>query len=271
MTATALQARPRSLRPYVEIARLSARRTLLERGALLGRAGFYALILLIFSRLWAIVLERGAVPGVGAAEMIWYLALTEWVMLALPPLFLYVEADFRSGDVAYRLSRPLSYLGARLAEAAGEQATRLLVLGPIGALLALVLAGGWPDDARGLWLALPLGLLASALCLLFTAAIGLSAAWLQDCTPIYWIWQKAAFLLGGLLLPLEIYPDWLRTLAELTPFADMVHGVGSSAFGFEPLAALWTGLRLGLWLAAVGALAVWIYGRTLRSLDVNGG
>ena len=53
------------------------------------------------------------------------------------------------------------------------------------------------------------------LAVLSTAAIGLSAFWIVDTSPVYWIWQKLAFVLGGLLLPLELYPDWLRALARI--------------------------------------------------------
>ena len=205
---------------YAAIARASARRALAERGVLAGRVVFLGVILFIFSRVWDTVLARGevTVSGAGKAELIWYLAVTEWCVLSVPLIFLAIESDVRSGDIATRLVRPVSYLGAMLAEAGGETLLRLAVLGPAGALCAYVLAGGWPADPRGLLFALPLGVFATGLALLSTAAIGLSAFWIVDTSPVYWIWQKLAFVLGGLLLPLELYPEWLRVIARFSPF-----------------------------------------------------
>jgi len=262
-----------STQKYLAIARASARRAFAERAVLAGRVVFLGVILFIFSRIWETVLARGAltVSGAGKAELIWYLAVTEWCVLSVPPVFLAIESDVRSGDIACRLVRPVSYVGAQLAEALGETALRLLVLGPTGAAIAFALAGGWPADPWGLLLAAPLGALASALAVLSTAAIGLSAFWIVDTSPIYWIWQKLAFVLGGLLLPLELYPDWLRALARFSPFPAMLWGPGRMAFGFAPGAALETLLELLAWSALVAAGLAWLANRARLRLTVNGG
>jgi ABC-2 type transport system permease protein len=266
-----MSAARRTLAKYLAIARASAQRALAERAAIAGRVAFLGVILFIFSRVWQAVLASGPIPGAGRAELIWYLAVTEWCVLSVPPVFLAIEAEVRSGDVACRLVRPVSYVGAQLAEALGETALRLLVLGPAGVLFAALLAGGLPADPRGLLLALVLGPLASALAVLSMAAIGLSAFWIVDTSPIYWVWQKLMFVLGGLLLPLELYPDWLRALARLSPFPAMLWGPGRSAFGFAAGAALETFLELVVWSALVGALLAWMSRRARARLVVNGG
>lgn len=261
----------RRLRKYLEVARTAARQELGARGAWLARMAFYAAILLIFSRLWSVVFEAGALPGHSAVDFIWYLALTEWVMLSVPPFHLEIEAEIRSGDIVHRLPRPISYVGAKLAEAAGATLLRLGTLGVAGLALARGLAGAWPEEPAVLLWVLPLGLLASAVQLLFIAGIGLSALWLHDASPLYWIWQKCAFVLGGLMLPLEVYPAWLRALAEWTPFAAIMHGVGRTAFGADAGLFLATAATLGLWLVLASLGVAGIARRGLRSLDVGGG
>jgi len=258
---------------YFALARASARRAWAERAVLAGRVVFLGVILFIFSRVWDTVLARGevTVSGAGRAELIWYLAVTEICVLSVPLTFLAIEADVRSGDIASRLVRPVSYVGAMLAEALGETSLRLLVLGPAGALFAIGLAGGWPADPRGLAFAVPLGVLASLLAVLSTAAIGLSAFWIVDTSPVYWIWQKLAFVLGGLLLPLELYPDWLRAIARFSPFPAMVWGPGRMAFGYAPAAALETALELLVWSALAAAGLAWLSRRARLRLTVNGG
>ena len=271
VTAATHVERRGGLARYLWISHTALRQAFSERAAFLGRLAFYAVILLIFSRLWLVLEERGVLPGLGASELLWYLAITEWVMLSLPPLFLDIEEDVRSGEIAYRLSRPLSYLGSRLAEAAGDTALRAATLAPWGCLLAWLLSGGLPEDPRGLLIALPLGALGIAFGLLTMAAIGLAAFWLHDCSPAYWLWQKFAFILGGLLIPLDVYPEWLREFALWTPFAAMMYGPGSMAFGWDPAAALSIGLALLAWTALTLVVLVVLYRVALRVLDVNGG
>jgi ABC-2 type transport system permease protein len=232
---------------------------------------FYAVILFIFSRLWEVVVARGAVGDLSMKELLWYLAVTEWVMLSMPLVHMQIEADVRRGDIAYLLPRPISYLGSRMAESVGDFLLRATSLAVAGCALASWMVGGLPEDPRGLLLALPLGLMAGWVGLCFHAAVGLCAVWLQDCSPVYWIWQKCAFILGGLMLPLEVYPDWLRELALWTPFSAILHGPGRMVFGWQPELAAWVALKLLFWGVVATALLMFVYRRALGALEVNGG
>ena len=256
---------------YLAIAAAAARRSGHERAELAGRAVFFVVILFIFSRLWHVVLASGPSPWAGERELIWYLAVTEWCVLSVPAIFLAIEADVRSGDVACQLVRPVSYVGARVAEGAGDAAVRLLVLGAAGATGAWLLAGGLPAGARGLLLVPPLVVLSSLLAVLAAVAIGLSAFWIVDTSPVMWIWSKLLFVLGGLFLPLEIYPDWLRAVARYTPFPSMLWGPARMAFGWAPRLALGTAAELIGWNVLALAVLAWLGRRAAGRLTVHGG
>ena len=261
----------KSLGTYARIAASSSRQSLAQRAPLLGRCALYVLLLVVFSRIWRTVGGDRAAGGPGANEMLWYLAVTEWIVIALPLTHVAIEADVRSGDIAYHLARPVPYVGVRLAEAAGDLVVRLVSLGVTGTVAAWLLAGGLPADPRGLLLAVPLGVVASAVGVLFHAAIGLSSFWIQDASAVYWVWQKLKFVLGGMILPLAVYPAWLRTVAEWTPFAAMLSGPGRLAFGPDLAVAATTAALLALWFVVGAALVAFIHRRGARVLDVNGG
>ncbi len=258
-------------RKYLAFARAAARRALAERTVLIGRSVFLGVILFAFSRIWHVIGASSALPGVGERELVWYLAVSEWSVLSVPPLFLAIEAEVRSGDVACRLVRPVEYVGAQISEAVGEAALRLVLLGPSAALFAFALTGGFPADPRGLWLALPLGLLATFIAILCMAAIGLSAFWIVDTSPFFWIWQKLTFVLGGLLFPLELYPDWLQRIAHGTPFPLMCWAPGRMALGFAPRQALASALEGAIWVGLLIGLLVVMSRRARARLTVSGG
>jgi ABC-2 type transport system permease protein len=264
-------AAPSRVRGLWEVARLSFRQTLAQRAAWIGRSVFLVLILIVFSRLWLAVERSGALAGTSAADLLWYLAITEWIVIGLPLTHVAIEADVRSGDIAALLPRPLPWLAVKVAEGLGSLAVRLLALGVTGFAAAWVLAGGLPREPRGLLLAVPLGVLAGALGTLFHALVGLSSFWMSDCSPAHWVFQKLCFLLGGLILPLAIYPEWLRTLAEVTPFSALLHGPGRMALGWDPALALRTAAMLVGWTALTALATALVWRRALRRLDVGGG
>ena len=49
--------------------------------------------------------------------------------------------------------------------------------------------------------------------------VGLTAFWVEDTQPAEWIYSKLVITVGGLFLPLDLFPDWLATIARALPFA----------------------------------------------------
>lgn len=263
--------RPPVVRGLLAVAGLAARQALSQRGAWIGRALFLVLILIIFSRLWVAVEHAGALGGLRAGELLWYLALTEWVVIGLPLVHLTIEAEVRSGDLAALLPRPLPWLAVKVAEGLGSMLVRFLALGVAATGAALVLAGGLPPDPRGLLFTLPLVLLAGVLGTLINALVGLTAFWLVDASPAAWIVQKVGWVLGGMILPLSIYPGWLRDVAQVTPFPALLAGPARTAFGWDPAHALLTAAQLAGWIGALGLALAFGWSRARRRLDVGGG
>lgn len=85
------------------------------------------------------------------------------------------------------------------------------------------------------------------------------------------VWQKLVFVLGGLMLPLSIYPGWLQSLALATPFAAMLYGPGSLVSGNEPGLALPLALKLLGWCALAAVVMCVLERRGVRRLEVEGG
>jgi ABC-2 type transport system permease protein len=252
------------LAKYLAIAAVALKQRLQERAILLSRALFYVIILFVFSRIWAKL-------GKDAAGYVWYLAVTEWVLLSQPRVYAEIERDVRSGEIAYQLTRPTHYLGTKLAEAAGETLIALFVLGGVGFVTAALMTSGLPEHPEGLAFALLLGVLASAVLVLASALIGLCAFFLQDVSPLYWVWQKCMFVLGGLFVPLALYPAWLSVLALWLPFSAVVAGPGSMVLEADPGLFALLALKLGACIVLALHALDFAFDRALGRLTVNGG
>lgn len=252
----------------------SARERLCHPGDALGFGVFLVLLLYTFTQLWRSAAESGggSVGGWSPAHLVLYLLVTELVTLAPGHLHAGIGARVRSGDLATDLLKPVHWVSWEIARAAGSAGVRVVLLALFGVPALLLLVGLPRIDPRGLFVGLlvlaPLALLLEC-CV--RVLIGLLAFWFEEAAPFYWIWQKLCFTLGGLMLPLDLYPDWLRAVADCLPFASILFAPAKAVVAFDPAQAAGALITLLGWLVVAVLLLVLVFGRAARRLQANGG
>jgi ABC-2 type transport system permease protein len=252
-------------------AQLGVSATRLARNpAMLGAgAVFYALILVIFSALWhaATPANGGSVAGYDAAALLWYVVAAEAAVTAVKPrLIEMIGSDIASGAIVSEMLRPASVAGLRLAAELGESLVRLGLAWIVGTAIGWALVGP-PPDAGAAALALPATVLAVACNLAAQHAFAAAAFWLRDTRATWFLYQKVVFLLGGMLLPLELMPDGLAAVARALPFSAMAYAPARLLSGhFEP----WLLLVQAGWLAVLGGAALAIFALGERRLEAVG-
>ncbi len=256
---------------YLAIFNLSFLHTFKNYKALLGLSLFLMTCLIIFAHLWKMAAAKTGIASYNPDQLLWYIAFNEWVLVSIPDAQEEIEQDLRSGRLAYLLPRPISYLGATFAEALGTLTVNLLVLGGVTFLFTWWQVGALPFHPLGLLVTLLFGLMAGLIAVIFQMLIGLSAFWLQEVSPFFWIWEKFLFMLGGLMLPLAVYPQWMQTLAHLTPFPAILGDRSALALDFNLNHVLTLTLSLTGWGVFGLFCLLLVYRKGLRILNVEGG
>lgn len=236
------------------------------------RSLFLGLIVTIYVQLWTRTLAaRGAVAGLTARELVWYLVYTEAILLACPRADETLAEEVRSGDIAYRLVRPIPYLTFHLAGFLGESTVRFFVNLLVGGTAAWVQIGPPPiafAAVPAVAVVTALGFVLAYCCL---ALIGLGAFWVQETRPYAWIYGKLMFTLGGLLVPNDFMPEWMAQVAGWLPFGAVLYGPARLTLEFEPAFALHVLVVQVIWIGALAALARAAFRAGTRRLDAQGG
>jgi ABC-2 type transport system permease protein len=111
-------------------------------------------------------------------------------------------------------------------------------------------------------------LLSSAMIMLINVAV---AASLND-RGVNALSAPLVIVFSGNLLPLLLFPDWLRTVMFVQPFAGLLDIPLRIYFGALTGADAWVGIGLQIfWIAVLAALGHWAMARTLRTLEMQGG
>ncbi|HWI64274.1 MAG TPA: hypothetical protein VNT75_20740 [Symbiobacteriaceae bacterium] len=235
---------------------------------------FLAVILFVFVQLWKVTFSAtggGVIDGYSMAEMIWYLVATEVMVFATPGVHWAIEQEVKGGDLAIRLNKPYSYLLFHFSAFIGEGIMKLLTAAVIGGLTAYLLIGGFDFRWQGIPMLLVIWLTTMTINFFYTASIGLGAFWLEDIQGPYFVFDRLKWILGGLLLPIEVYPDFARRIAEALPFRHMIGGPARLFVKFTWEGALALFQSQLLWTVVFGLICAGIYRLGVRRVDVNGG
>src|SRR5688500_1713337 len=210
---------------YWAVLQMSAANHFAYIGEALIRSIFLVLIIFIFVQLWTVTYTTLGTQRIGIyslPQMIWYFAFAEAMMVSTPLLRRKVDEDVKSGELAYRLGKPYNYVGYLAADYVGEWLARFVMSLAIACSLAFLLVGPIPFTAGGLASTLVLLAGAVALDFMFAAAISLLSFWVEDTASMYLIYRRLTMLLGGMMIPLDVFPEPLSSIAQSLPFAYIV-------------------------------------------------
>lgn len=258
---------------YAAYARMTVRNQLAYVLDFLIRSLFLLVILYIFFQLWSVTFEgvgESRISGYSFEQMIWYLVVAESIILASPKLNAKVEAEVKNGDIGYQLTRPASYILMHYGSYMGEAAVRVVVNLLLGSLLATVWFGwSWPGWNIPMMLAVMVG--AFTVNFLMTMLLSLCAFWVEETRGLDFVYNKLLFTVGGMLLPLEMFPGALRSVSEWLPFQTVAYFAAKTAVlpdvseMVRMIAIQWG------WVALLATAAALVYRKGVRKLNVNGG
>ncbi|KFA92724.1 ABC transporter permease [Archangium violaceum] len=179
----------------------------------------------------------------------------------------------RMGDIATELLRPYDILRGQLAISTGAA----LVSGGLGAVVIAAVGFVWLDalppisPGAAVWFAVSvlLGFLIRFLVGFITALI---TFWTMNWLGVSWAQTALVSILSGALIPLELYPEWLRSLALVFPFHGILHTPLAIYLGDLQADALSRALAVqAFWVVALWGLARLMWRPGVRALEIQGG
>lgn len=244
-------------------------------GEMLVRTTFLLIILFTFAQLWrATNASQNVTVATGCTipQLIWYLVFTEAFVMSAPLMGdNEVDREVRTGDIAYRLTRPLSYPLYHLAAGLGERVLQFSLYLGVGSAMAVIIVGPIPLAPLPVASALGTVMVAMVADWVWVFTISLFSFWIEDTLGLHLLYRRLLMLLGGMLMPLDALPAWLARIAYALPFQYLVYRparlfIQGDLSGLFPL--------LGAQLLFLGAglvplLAVYHLG--LRRVSAQGG
>lgn len=251
-----------------------------RRGLTYRAAAFAGLVTNIFfglvraSILVALYGSREQVEGLSVQDAITYTGLTQAVIVYLSIFGWYELMNaVHQGEIAADLLKPMRLFTFWLAQDLGRALVGLVLRGlTIMFVYATIFDLNYPSGPLQ-WGAILVALALSwLLSFAYRFLVNLSAFWSPDARGIGRFAFVVVMFFSGFLMPLRFFPEWVKTLAYLTPFPHMLNTVVEVYLGVLTGPALAQALLAqALWAAALVALCEVVLARATRRLVILGG
>jgi ABC-2 type transport system permease protein len=223
--------------------------------------------------LWTSIFAMEGVREIGGYDLANMLRYQVWVMIVSFLAQSYgatnLAEDIRLGRISSYLIYPFEFWQFHLAGFLSLQSIQLVVAS--FTLLVTWLVGwagtpGWQPLLAGTLFSMLVGLFWFAV----TFCLGLMAFWLEETWVLRVMFMTVSSFLSGALLPLEIYPDWMRSLLGFTPFPYVTFVPTKIFMGEYAGSIVQAAGTLLLWTGVCALLARWIWSRGIRLYTAAG-
>jgi ABC-2 type transport system permease protein len=259
---------------YLAVLWTDLRQQVAYRGEFLLGGIMIAIFMFIFVNLWRTVYAiagESEIEGFSLSQVIWYLAMTETVILSGSRIFDEIGTAVKSGDLAYTLVRPYSYLGFQIAHSLGGTYPRMLRNFVIAAAVIVPFVRAVETSWQGVLGFLVLALLGSLLDAMIAVLIGLSAFYIEEVRPVYWIYSKLLMSVGGMFLPLDMFPAWLRRISDWLPFRFIIYAPARTFVAYDGRFLLRSLAGQATYIAVLAFLLALVWQAGQKRLVVHGG
>lgn len=261
------------MKKYFSILSMQIINSLAYPGDFVGRSVSIATFIFVFAGLWGTTYALAGtdtINGLTVHNMIWYFMMAETLELGRPRINRTISEQVKNGEVAYILNKPYNFILYHFSAGLGDGIVRMTLNLLVGSAVAWILAGA-PPPLLGWLMAFVTLIGAWILHFCFMALIGLAAFVVEETNSFELIYQKFVFILGGFLIPLDMFPTWLQKLAYALPFPYMMYA--PARLFVKPDMDLFWQMLTGqiLWVIVFIALLSFVYQRSERFLTINGG
>ena len=104
-----------------------------------------------------------------------------------------------------------------------------------------------------------------------TMGLSLAAFWIEEVRGYELVFTRVMMILGGLMVPLEIFPAWLEKIARVLPFQQMIYVPATYVVGTST-GSFWSAVAGQLiWVIIFILVTAGIFYKGVKKLNVNGG
>ena len=235
----------------------------------------YLVLIFIFINLWNYMYDSPdeLIRGYSKGQMIWYVIFTEilWSCTGGRRLCRKIVNDVRSGNIAYNMNKPYSYISFILWSHLGEISIKLIIYVLLSFTIGFIYLHYIPFFGFNWILMIIIASIFSLIInILLVTAIGLFSFIIEDSNPLFWLYSKVILLIGT-IFPIEFFPQWIQPILKYSPIYVLTYGPAKLFVDFTLQEGINILIAQIIYTIIGYTICLLIYNKGVRKLNVNGG
>lgn len=270
---TALAAR---LPKYLAIGRASAKNATTYLSNLVTSGGLVFIRVWVFTQLYTVTFAAtgsSQINGFTLPMVIWSLMIAQALHRSASVMqdSKAIDDEVKTGTLAYTINRPYSYILYHISNFFGRSFASIGINVGLGVIAALILVGPVAFSVSGMFAAIPLLVGGFTITILIGLIVGLSAFWFEDISAFNWMYQKASMVFGGMIIPIALFPDSIRGIVEVSPFAQQYFAPAQMLLQYSSSTFVKFLIAQVIWILLLVPIVVGMFKLGERRVVQNGG
>lgn len=238
---------------------------------LLSKIFLVLILFVMFSLYKTLYSGNPSFDGFTINMIIYYIVIAESIELSKVYIFRKISEEIKDGTCIYNLLRPISYISYHYFTSLGEIVLKFISIIIVGFITATIMVGFNKEIIKNFLISLPAIFMGINLNFFIMVMIGMLAFSMEEVSPIYWIYQKFLFILGGLFFPLEFFPQWVQNISKYLPTTYILYFPAKLVVNFNKKLYL-QGISIQFfYLILTIIITILIYKKGIKNMSINGG
>ena len=228
----------------------------------------YTIHIIVFNSLWDFILKDGSLFGYTKNELIWYIIITEFITYSVIKFYNKISDIVKDGTIANLLIKPMNFLLYIISEQSAN-ILKVFINGVAAVILGKIFAGNIAINLEIMLFFIISVILALMIAMCIQLILGLVAFYIEETKSIWFIIQKAQFLL--VFVPIEFYGNSVQKLLMFLPTTHMIYTPATILikYDFQNCIALLSMQIINI--IVLSLVTCILYKKGVRKINVNGG
>lgn len=195
---------------YLFFISFSMHKQFMQKKHLLFKIFHYSLIILIYQNIFIKVTNN--------LNRLWYIGINQWVLGSISIVIFSIQNDILTKRITYYSLKPTYYIFYKYFDAFGESIIKFIIIGLNCIIQIYFITNYFPYSITNFIIGIITMLFSLFLFNSILIFLGLVSFWIKSIKNLLYLNLTSSICFGGLIMPLDRYPDLIKKIAYFTPY-----------------------------------------------------